>query len=110
MRNSCDVKDKSITLENFQFRAHVAYYDGRVVDCGLHATLPAAQRVLLKYPRDVWDGYEISEIINKELDRNVRKTFKPTKTTRRKQGPLFYPGRTLAGPIRIRDGKSEGQD
>ena len=94
MLNSRDVKDKSITLENFKFRAHVAYYDGRIVDCGLFETLSLAQRELRKYPRDVWDGYDKDDFRYKEPD-NVRKTLGPRQTLRRRQGPMRVFGRTF---------------
>lgn len=103
MRNSRDVKDKSITLENFQYRAHVAYYDGRIVDCGLHLTLPAAQKVLAKYPRDVWDGYGTNDSRYKEPDQYVKRNPRYVKTTRRKQGPLHCFGRTFGKPIHGQD-------
>ena len=99
MRNSRDVKDKSITLEHFQFRAHVAYYDGRVVDCGLHATLPAAQKVLARFPRDVWDGYDKDDFRYKEPDRYVRRNTQNVKTTRRKSNPMQIFGRTFGKPV-----------
>lgn len=99
MRNSRDIKDKSITLENFQFRAHVAYYDGRLIDCGLHASLPAAQKVLAKFPRDVWDGYDKDDFRYQEPDRYVRRNPQNVKTTRRKQGPLRVFGRTFGREI-----------
>ena len=72
MRSASDVKDKSIRLENWKYRAQVYYYDGRVVNCGLFDTLVAAQKALLKYPRDVWDGYEKDDYRYKDPDR-VRK-------------------------------------
>jgi len=105
MRNSRDVKDKSITLEHFQYRAHVAYYDGRVLDCGLHATLPAAQKVLAKYPRDVWDGFDKEDYRYKEPDHEeVRKTNHQTpKAARRKKGPIRIPGRTFGRLVRGED-------
>ena len=58
MRNSSDVKDKNIRIENWKYRAKVYYYDGRVVNCGLFDSLVLAQKALMRYPRDVWDGYE----------------------------------------------------
>ena len=103
MRNSRDVKDKSITLEAFKYRAHVAYYDGRVVDCGLHESLKAAQKVLRKYPRDVWDGYDKNDFRYREVDEYVRKGPQSIKTTHRKQEPLHVFGRAFESPCTRRD-------
>lgn len=72
MRSASDVKDKNIRLENWKYRAQVFYYDGRVVNCGLFESLVLAQKSLLKFPRDVWDGYEKDDYRYKDPD-HVRK-------------------------------------
>ena len=100
MRNSRDVKDKNITLEFLQYRAQVAYYNGRVEDCGLFSAIGDAQKVLDKYPRDVWDGYDHCDFKYLEVDdgrrhKPLRNNTRFTKAARRKQSPLHLIGRTF---------------
>ena len=68
MRNSSDVKDKRITLENWKFRAKVEFYTGQITDCGLFESLKIAQKELEKYPPDVWDGYSVEDHRYREID------------------------------------------
>lgn len=99
MRSPDDVKDKNIRLEGFQYRARVEYYNGKVIDCGLFETLPQAQKELLKYPRDVWDGYDKDDYRYKEPEFYVRKTPRHSKALRPRQRSLPLFGRTLVGSI-----------
>jgi len=99
MRNSGDVKDKHIMLENFKFRARVCYYNGNILDCGLFETLVKAQKELRKYPRDVWDGYETTNFKYRE----------PDEYTKRKVRDRVEAPRPLIGSERV-FGRTFGRD
>jgi len=75
MLNSADVKDKSIRMEGFRYRATVAYYTGSVVNCGLFESLHGAQIELRKYPPDIWDGYDVTHARYRGLDHEFKKSF-----------------------------------
>jgi len=53
-----DIKDKRIYLEGLVYVAEVHMLDGRVISCGRHMTLKAAQKELTRYPSDVFEGYD----------------------------------------------------
>jgi hypothetical protein len=95
VRNSDDVKDKNIRMEGIGFRSQVEYYNGKIINCGLHDSLLRAQRSLDRYPRDVWDGYDCTDYRYREpsIKRRKRTSSSPPPRLRR----LFLSGRTLAG-------------
>lgn len=77
------VKDKRIMLDGEGYLAVVEYFrdtperDDDTPQEHNFATMDAAQKWLEKFPRDAWLGFEITEIIQRELDRkknNVRHT------------------------------------
>ena len=88
MLDSKIVKDKCIRCSNADhadecendecFVATVVYYQDaphRDEDYSVRAvwgSLKEAQKWLMKFPRDIWDGFERQEDINRELDKANR--------------------------------------
>lgn len=72
------VKDKHIrSLSEDVLLAEVVYYQdtpSRDDDQPMRQeceTLKAAQKWLLGFPRDIWDGFERQDDINRELDKQL---------------------------------------
>jgi len=77
--DSKQVKDKHIlSLSSECWLAVVVYYqdtpkrDEDEPEQFMCETLKEAQKKLMKFPRDVWDGFERLDDINRDLDRRDR--------------------------------------
>jgi hypothetical protein len=88
------VKDKRICPGGIFFLAVVEYFqdtparDGHVAVEGLFETLVLAQKFLVTFPRDVWDGYGVTDFNYGEVDKNDQKRdTNPSGTTRRRIRP-----------------------
>lgn len=77
------IKDKSIGLIDLRYLATVEYYQDTPVRSNdkptekIFTTMEAAQIFLSQFPRDVWDGFSITDKRYKEPDergRNARKS------------------------------------
>jgi hypothetical protein len=53
-----DIKDKRIELCGVVYVASVHLWDGQVISAGRHAGLSGAQRMLAKFPSDVFEGHD----------------------------------------------------
>lgn len=108
------VKDKRIMLDGVEFLAVVEYFqdtperDNDVPEEKVFATIEAAQKWLGKFPRDAWLGYDITEIIQRELDRGKKNArFRSSKREAAgdlqavcdQRGPMREFGRTLVGSM-----------
>lgn len=108
------VKDKRIMLDGVEFLAVVEYFqdtperDGDMPEEKVFSTIEAAQKWLGKFPRDAWLGYDITEIIQHELDKGKRNArLRSSKgeaavdlqATRPQRDPVREFGRTLVGSM-----------
>lgn len=73
------IKDKHIYLgSDFKYIAYIEYYqdvperDKDETIEHVFNTFSAAQRFLRKFPRDVWDGFDVSSFNYKEIDERKR--------------------------------------
>jgi len=68
MLTARDVKDKRIMVAGLAFVAEIHLMNGVVIPGGRHLTLRAAQKVLSKYPADVFEGFDDpSRLLSKEI-------------------------------------------
>ena len=86
------VKDKRICLGGVFFLAVVEYFqdtparDDHIAVEELFETLVLAQKFLVTFPRDVWDGYNATDFNYNEVDKNDQKRdTNPSGTNRQRQ-------------------------
>ncbi len=88
------VKDKRICPGGIFFLAVVEYFqdtpvrDDHIAVEVLFETLVLAQKFLVTFPRDVWDGYEVTNFKYTEVDNHDRKRdMNPSGANRRRLRP-----------------------